>query len=282
VTEVSVVVATHDPGPSLAGCLAALEAQTSVRALEVIVIDDGSPHREAVAEALRPFPRVKLVRQDRRGVAAARNTGARTARGSIVCFTDDDCAPEPEWAHLLAEMVRGGIDVGGGVTLPGSPRNRYDAATQTLVNALADPRSGGPLFLPGSNFACRRDVLLAVPFDERFGGAGEDREWCNRLVRLGYRLGWEESAVVRHYQELDVRRFWEKHCHYGRGVYSLMRSQGSGQPLGPPARYRHIVRKSLEGGPAVGLLVCLAQVATAVGFVLEMAGDRLDRRPPTG
>jgi len=268
---VSVVVPTRDPGPQIARCLAALEAQTLHHALEIIVVDDGSHTVDAIDEALARFSRVRLERVRRRGIAAARNVGVLAARGPIVCFIDDDCESEPEWAARLAEMIRSGADAGGGPTVTGRPENLYDAATQTVVNTAAELPGGRPSFLPGSNLACRRDVLLAVPFDERFSGAGEDREWCARLVRLGYRLGCEETAVVRHYQDLSFGSFWRKHVGYGRGAYTFMRSQGSATPLGPSARYRKIARASFDAGLRIGLLACLAQLATAVGFIQEMS-----------
>jgi GT2 family glycosyltransferase len=284
--EISVVVPTQDPGPHLARCLAALEAQTLHDALEIIVVDDGSRYVDAIQQALRQFPRMRLIHTRRRGVAAARNVGALAARGPIVCFTDDDCVAEPDWAARLAEMIRGGTDAGGGATVSGRSANPYDAATQAIVNVVAELQSAPPSFLPGSNLACRRDVLLAVPFDERFTVAGDDREWCARLVRMGYRLRWEGTALVKHYQNLSFRSFWRKHLHYGRGACRFVRSQGSDGPLCPPARYRNIARRSFEGGLRMGLLACISQLATAVGFAQEVGArssrtPRLRSAPPT-
>jgi glycosyltransferase involved in cell wall biosynthesis len=278
---VSVVIPTRDPGPGIGRCLAALEAQTLRHALEIIVVDDGSNNCDAIHDALKHFPRVRLTQARRRGIAAARNVGALAARGPIVCFTDDDCESEADWAAQLAEMIRGGADAGGGTTVPGRPENRYDAATQAIVNTVAEVSRARPSFLPGCNLACRRDVLLAVPFDERFTEAAEDREWCARLVRLGYRVGWEETAVIRHYQNLSFLSFWRKHLNYGRGAYRFMCSQGSGTELGPPVRYWNIARRSFEAGLRTGLLTCVAQLATAVGFAHELARAHALRSPTT-
>lgn len=58
---------------------------------EIIVIDDGSSDNTAqVIEEF--FPSVFLIRQENRGVSAARNTGIQTASGEWIALLDsDDC-----------------------------------------------------------------------------------------------------------------------------------------------------------------------------------------------
>ena len=42
-----------------------------------------------------------MLSQANAGPAAARNYGARLARGAILLFTDADCAPAPDWAERM-------------------------------------------------------------------------------------------------------------------------------------------------------------------------------------
>ncbi len=71
---------------------------------EVIVIDDGS---SMPIDAWSGDSRVRVIRQDNKGPAAARNAGIASARGAFLAFTDDDCVPEPGWLAALVEALAG-------------------------------------------------------------------------------------------------------------------------------------------------------------------------------
>lgn len=92
---VSVVVATNRRGPYLAEALASIAAQTH-GAVELIVVDDGSPDPDAVAAAAGVVPGARVVRQEPSGVSIARNRGASLASGDYLAFLDDDDRWHPE------------------------------------------------------------------------------------------------------------------------------------------------------------------------------------------
>lgn len=71
----------------------------------MVVVNDGGS--EDLEQAIASFDRSRLhmMRQARRGPGAARNTGARSASGRWLAFTDDDCLPEPGWLHALAHQL---------------------------------------------------------------------------------------------------------------------------------------------------------------------------------
>jgi glycosyltransferase involved in cell wall biosynthesis len=104
--RVSVVIPVRNQTAYLGDSLASVFAQ-SHQDLEVIVVDDGST--EDVGAALAPWKdRIRLVRQDAAGVAAATNHGARLATGEILAFHDADDLMEPAritlpLAHLDAD-----------------------------------------------------------------------------------------------------------------------------------------------------------------------------------
>jgi len=278
---ISVVVPTRDRPESLRRCLDALAAQTVLDKLEVIVVDDGSADGDAVAEAASRSSVTRLLRQAPSGPAAARNAGVRAARGSFVCLTDDDCEPHEEWAERLVGALQREGDAVGGRTLSATGKaivraSELIARAPAMVSAPLD----GLAFTPSNNLACRADVLSAVPFDERYpAAAGEDREWCQRLLQSGRVLQYEPSAVLVHHQELGIRAFLRQQVRYGRGAFRFRRMGTEPRTLERPRFYAQLVRRGFSDGLAVGVLVCVAQLATAAGFMAQWLATRGE---PTG
>jgi len=275
--HMTVVVPTRDRPARLAACLAALERQTAPH-LEIVVVDDASRDARAVAAAVATAPRARLVRGTGRGPAAARNAGVRAARGSLIWFTDDDCEPVPGWAHALTCRITAdpGATAVAGPTRNGRSGSVLGAASQAIATHLAeatmDPATGRMRFAPTSNLACRAEVCLSIPFDERYPlAAGEDRDWCARLADAGHALVFEPSALVHHHQELSPAGFWRQQLRYGRGAYRFRADRRTLLHLEAPRFYAGLLGRGFAHGPRTGALICIAQVATALGMGLEAA-----------
>ena len=270
--DVSVIVPTRDRPAALKGCLRALSRQTLEDALEIIVVDDGSRPGSVTAVASE-FPRVRVIRTEGRNPAAARNAGGRAAAGAVICLTDDDCEPAPDWAARLAATVREGAAASAGRTVVPPDSSRASVASQIIADFLVE-RSRGPArhvsFAPTNNLACRSALLAELPFDESYPlAAGEDRDWCARLVDAGYTLVFEERARVVHATD-GQGAFWRRNYNYGRGSQRFRtahRAVGRREPMG---FYAALVREGFRRGPAVGALICIAQVATATGRLREI------------
>jgi glycosyltransferase involved in cell wall biosynthesis len=274
---ISVVVPTRDRPDRLPVCLAALDRQTAAD-LEIVVVDDASRDAAAVAAVVAAVPRARLVRGAGRGPAAARNDGVAAARAPVVCFTDDDCEPVPEWAAALAGLLADGADAAAGPTRNARPENVFAAAAQAVATHLAEATidaDGRMNFAPTSNLACRADVCADVPFDESYPlAAGEDRDWCARLVASGRTLVFAPDALVRHHQELSPRGFWRQQVRYGRGAYRFRAGQGTLRRPEAASFYLGLLRRGFAEGVRAGVLVGAAQAATAVGMVAEAAATR--------
>jgi glycosyltransferase involved in cell wall biosynthesis len=263
-------------------CLAALAAQTMLDELEVIVVDDGSRSPDAVASLVDGHSFARVIRKAPSGPAAARNAGAAHARTDVLCFTDDDCEPEPAWAARLFGAIQSGADAAAGKTLSQDPGSALATASELIAEApasLAVSSGSGLSFAPSNNLACRADVLAAVPFDERYrAAAGEDRDWCDRLTSGGYVLRAAPEAVLRHCAESTLRAFIARQLRYGRGAFWFRRGRDQRRPLESPSFYVALLRRGFRHGFRTGMLVVVAQGATAVGFFLEWAGRGGARR----
>lgn len=106
------MVPVYDVAAYLPACLDSLLAQRH-RALEVVVVDDGSPDESgAIADGYAERdPRVRVVHTGNRGLGAARNEGLRHVTGEYVGFADsDDVVPPTAYDVLVRSLERSGSD----------------------------------------------------------------------------------------------------------------------------------------------------------------------------
>ncbi|NDY92347.1 glycosyltransferase [Ideonella livida] len=106
--EVSVVVPVYNVGRFVDNCLERLALQT-LRRLEVLVIDDGSPDDsgQRADDWASRFPgRIKVIHKKNAGCAAARMTGLEHATGEFVGFVDGD-----DWVdvHMYEDLYRSAV-----------------------------------------------------------------------------------------------------------------------------------------------------------------------------
>lgn len=92
---VTVLMAVHDGEPYLREAVDSVLGQT-YRDFELRIVDDGSTDGTPAVLASIDDPRVRTVRQENRGLAAALNAGLDLARGRYVARMDADdvCLPE--------------------------------------------------------------------------------------------------------------------------------------------------------------------------------------------
>jgi glycosyltransferase involved in cell wall biosynthesis len=215
--RVSVVVCAYNAERTLEECLDSLR-RLRYPEFEVIVVDDGSTDgTRAIAER---YPEFRLISHENRGLSVARNEGILAARGSIVAFTDSDCAVDPDWlTYLVHRLQSDDFAAVGGPNLP-PPDDHW-------VPEVVARSPGGPTHvlltdheaehIPGCNMAFWRDRLLEVgSFDPIFRTAGDDVDACWRLQNAGYRIGFSAAALVWHRRRNTVRAYLRQQQGYGR------------------------------------------------------------------
>lgn len=101
--KVSVIIPMYNSENYIGQCIRSVADQT-YRNLEIIVVDDGSTDKgiHVCAELMETDARIRLCRQENRGVSAARNHGIDIATGEYVFFLDSDDAVHP---LLLEELL---------------------------------------------------------------------------------------------------------------------------------------------------------------------------------
>ncbi|GAB3196522.1 hypothetical protein GCM10027261_19440 [Geodermatophilus arenarius] len=166
---VTVVVTTYQHAHLLGAALESIAAQTR-RADEVVVVDDGST--DDPGSVVAQWPGTTFIRQENRGLSAARNTGLHAATSSHVLFLDADDLLTPV---AVAAGLHSAERHPGAAFVYGAHR-RVDAAVAPLGERRYSPAGPDPraTFLRGNAVAMhatalyRREVLVAAGgFDER-------------------------------------------------------------------------------------------------------------------
>ena len=281
--DVSVVIPTYNRPATLARCLLALEQQDYHRDhFEVIVVDDGSPTPAArLAEQLpKDFP-VTFLRQENSGPAIARNVGALRARGRLLVFTDDDCAPTPDWLSCLVKCAASHPSAAiGGKTINALIGNPFSSASQQLVDYLYvvfnRPGSKAGWMFTSNNLALPTAMFRAIGgFASDFPhAAAEDRELCDRWQFEGNDMVYEPNALIYHSHHLSLASYVRQHFNYGRGAYRvqcLRRTRGIASRLEPLRFYVDLVRspfgqQRIHRAALATILLGVAQIANAAGY----------------
>lgn len=186
--SVSVVIPTHNRAGLLLEALRSVLVQIPPDA-EVIVVDDGST--DGTAEALaalgeREGDRLRTIRQDRRGVAGARNTGIRAACGRRLAFLDDDDLWTPDHLAVLGAALDGlpgaGIAAGRAQNFRDTPLGREPVRTPPgiLMGAIL-----------AEAWVFERAGLLREDFT-----LGDFVDWMHRVRGLGIATAAVDEIVL--------------------------------------------------------------------------------------
>lgn len=100
---VSIIVPVYNPGSRLTDCVASILAQDH-SSIELILVDDGSTDgsAETCDRIAAADPRVMVVHQSNKGIAAAQNAGLDVASGQYITFCDNDDLMS---AHLVSRLL---------------------------------------------------------------------------------------------------------------------------------------------------------------------------------
>lgn len=198
---VSVVISTFNRAEYLGDAVRSILAQT-FRDFELIVVDDGSTDNTPTVLNDIDDPRLRVLRQQNRGLAAARNRATREARGRYIAVMDDDDIALPDRLESELNAITDGANGAFGGWID------YDHATGQRQFWTGKKLSEESLLFNQATFLhptlmVERRLMLAVPYEETLR-SGSDYNMALRMLRSGARFN---------------------HC----GAYVLMRRTHDGQ-----------------------------------------------------
>lgn len=217
--QVSVIVPIYNGEADLPDLLHCLQQQTYTEA-EYLLIDNGSDDRTAQILATLTPPFYKLNEAQIQSAYAARNVGIRTAKGSILAFTDADCRPRPDWLAQLIEPFNEptvGITAGEIAALPGdSWLERYADRHETLSQKHTLAHSFCA-YGQTANLAMRRSALEQVGLFRPYLTTGGDADICWRILRqTDWQIEFVPTALVQHRHRATLAALHSQWQRYGR------------------------------------------------------------------
>jgi peptidoglycan/xylan/chitin deacetylase (PgdA/CDA1 family)/GT2 family glycosyltransferase len=190
VSLVSVVVPAHNEEIYLLSCLESIRNQDYAGEYEVIVVDNAST--DSTAQIARDWG-ARVVYEDRRSPACARQKGAQVANGKIIAFIDADTQAPTHWLstivwRFLCEPET--VVVSGPYAYNDAGRIAKIASYGNFISIIIDQLfrkafdKGSAVW--GCNFAVRRSALMEVGgFDTSIRFYGEEYELSLRLKKAG-------------------------------------------------------------------------------------------------
>ena len=200
---VSVIVPAYNEELVINNTVRSLLA-SDYRNFEIIVVDDGSVDdtSKVVRDCFGDNERVQLLTVLNAGKAAALNTGLNHARGEVIVALDADTIFAPQTIGALAHRfynpklgaLAGNAKVGNRINIV----TRWQAL-EYITSQNLDRRAFASLncitVVPGAVGAWRKDLLQEVggfPADT----LAEDQDLTLQIRKLGYEIGYEETAVA--------------------------------------------------------------------------------------
>jgi glycosyltransferase involved in cell wall biosynthesis len=186
---ISFIVPAYNEEAELPGTLRAIHSAADGYEYEIVLVNDGST--DATAGTGEKFG-ARVISIERRQIAAARNAGARAARGDIFIFVDAD-------TQIGAEHVRGVIDSLGNGFAGGGSRLAFDGQIppwgKVMFHVFTALYFGLNLGAGAFLFTTRQNFFAVGGFDEIYF-AGEEVFFTVALKRLGRFKLLREPAIT--------------------------------------------------------------------------------------
>lgn len=190
--KVSVIIPVYNGSKKIGKCLDSI-LSSSYKSEEIIVVDDGS--NDNTAQIVRNYP-VKLLMQQNRGPAVARNNGAKHATGDLLFFFDYDVVLKKNTIQLAIDTLkkkRAGA-VFGVYAIDPANKEGFFPHYKALIDFYLFTRGD----LDNYEIFESRCALVKKNIFKEFGGFNENLKWGMDVENeeLGHRISKKYKMVV--------------------------------------------------------------------------------------
>jgi glycosyltransferase involved in cell wall biosynthesis len=263
---ISVVTAYYNSHDFIGKAFESLKAQ-SYECWEWIIVDDGS-RPEAVAALniiIGNEERVRVLTQKNAGQGAARNRGAREAKGDFLCFLDSD-----DWfdSHKLEKQLAFMRENKSDLSFTGVEGVRLNGCKENFSGISHFDQKRGREFLPGLIKNCLftlSSVMITKSCFDELGGFSSESEFRGTE---DYEL-WVRAAAADKNFAFIPERLTYYNIRYGSEVRDLIRSYDG--------TLRAIRPLKNDANPMIQVLVGRRSVYLAGRLIMRaIAADRME------
>lgn len=234
---VSVVVGVRNEERFIEECIESLlKLNYPKDCYEIIIVDGMSTDK--TRDLVQKYP-VRLLLNERKNVAAARNLGVESSKGDLVAFTDGDCKVDPDWLKVLVYEMRNAPD---DVVCVGGPNLIFETdpvfgrvvgyAQETFLGSGGSAQSKNSTkkhyvnSLPNCNAMYKKFAIKEVGgFDEKFI-VGQDGDLNYRIGKKGHKFLYIPEAQVLHHRRGTLKSFSVRMFKYGMWMAELFKKHG--------------------------------------------------------
>ena len=205
---VSVIVPAYDVTDFIGDALNSVLAQ-NFKDYEIIVVNDGSPDTEGLERTLAPYmSRIVYLKQENRGVSAARNTAIRAARGSLLAFLDGDDVWLPNYLEVQVALILADptIDVLYPNVLMFGGSSEDGEEFMTICPSKGEVTFERLLLqecnVSNCSIARRETLVRAGLFDESLRSV-EDFDLWLRVIKEGGQIKYHDTVLARYRRRTD-------------------------------------------------------------------------------
>ena len=201
----SIIIISYNTKKLLINCLNSIFNNFKNNPCEIIIVDNAS--NDGSAEFIKSsYPSVLLVEnKENNGFGAANNRGAKIAQGDILFFLNPDTLIQDDVFQKIVEVFA--ADPGVAIAAPqlvladgsaqswayGWDRGIWEALTNKFKNREPSHQLNNSAlkvdWVSGAALIIRREIFEKIGgFDEKFFMYFEDRDLCERVRKIGYRV----------------------------------------------------------------------------------------------
>lgn len=218
--KLSIIIPVYNEEKVIASCLESLKKQTE-QDFEVIVVDDGS------TDSSRNFA---TISQNHKGPGAARNLGAKEAKGKILVFVDSDMEFDPNFLKKLIVPIEAGTAIGT------FSKDEYLLNKNSALARCWNLNLGRKATkMHPENYPDKQNVFRAIlksEFDKSGGfdeNIGYTDDWSISR-KLGQMASVAEGAIYYHRNPETLKEVWTQSRWFGKNEFltgNLVRKIGN-------------------------------------------------------